>query len=79
VQHAQSEIGRVVLARQKPAEPVKGALPPGRPWRTASHRSSGLTPALIPIVKTSASAMPITALVQLCTSFAIVPAPIGPI
>src|SRR6185312_1090577 len=52
---------------------------PVAPWRTASHKSSGATPALIPIVKTSASATFMTALVQLCTSLAIVPAPIGPI
>jgi hypothetical protein len=32
-----------------------------------------LAPPLIPIVKTSASATPITALVQLCTSLAIGP------
>ena len=58
---------------------VKAGVDPVAPWRTASHSSSGSTPALIPIVKTSASAMPMTALVQLCTSLAIVPAPIGPI
>src|SRR5579884_2794119 len=51
---------------------------PVAPWRTASHRSSGATPALMPIVKTSARATLRTALVQLCTSLAIVPAPIGP-
>jgi len=80
VQQAQREIGRVVFAGQKfVAEPVEGAHRPVAPWRTASHRSTGSTPALMPIVKTSASAMFMTAPVQLCTSLAIEPAPIGPI
>jgi hypothetical protein len=49
------------------------------PWRTASDSSSGSTPALILIANTSTGATSITALVQLWTSLAIVPAPIGPI
>jgi len=45
-----------VLARQKPAEPIEGALSAGRAFALRFHSSSGSTPALIPIVKTSVSA-----------------------
>jgi hypothetical protein len=39
LQQAQGEIRRVVLAREKPVKPVKGALPAGRPL---AHRLSQL-------------------------------------
>jgi hypothetical protein len=80
VQQAQCEVGRVCW-------PVRNLWPsrskvrtrPVAPGRTAAHKSTGSTPALTTIVKTSANATPRTALVRLCTSLAIVPAPFGPI
>ena len=53
---------------------------PVAPWRTASHISNGSTPGLDAHGEDLGQARrSITALVQLCTSLAIVPAPIGPI
>ena len=51
---------------------------PNEPPRTASSSASGETPALTPSVNASATIARVERLIALCTSFAMVPAPIGP-
>src|SRR4029077_11965663 len=46
--------------------------------RMASSSASGFTPAFTPSVKPSATSERVTMLIMLCTSLAIVPAPMGP-
>ena len=46
--------GSYLLGRKWSASPSKVRRLPPAPWRTASHNASGSTPALTPIVNTSA-------------------------